>query len=103
MAGRSRSATPMACPARGWSVTPSSKESGAAPNSSSARCALAAAWARPGCSRSLEEAAMTLLEQIAEKIVAIRYEDLLREAIDWAKAAILDTVGVTLAGASEDC
>jgi 2-methylcitrate dehydratase PrpD len=46
---------------------------------------------------------MTLIEQIAEKIVAIRYEDLPREATRWAKAAILDTVGVTLAGASEDC
>ena len=46
---------------------------------------------------------MTLLEQIAEKIVAIRYEDLPAEAVDWTKAAILDTVGVTLAGAREDC
>ena len=46
---------------------------------------------------------MTLIEQIAEKIVAIRYADLPQEAIDWAKAAILDTVGVTLAGAGEDC
>ena len=46
---------------------------------------------------------MTLLEQIAENIVAIRYDGLPREAVDWAKAAILDTVGVTLAGAGEDC
>ncbi|HTQ33798.1 MAG TPA: MmgE/PrpD family protein [Stellaceae bacterium] len=46
---------------------------------------------------------MTLIEQIAENIVAIRYPDLPREAVDWAKAAILDTVGVTLAGAGEDC
>lgn len=46
---------------------------------------------------------MTLLEQIAEKIVAIRYDGLPGEAVFWAKAAILDTVGVTLAGASEDC
>ena len=46
---------------------------------------------------------MTLIEQIAEKIVAIRYEDLPREAVEWAKAAVLDTVGVTLAGAREDC
>jgi 2-methylcitrate dehydratase PrpD len=46
---------------------------------------------------------MTLLEQIAEKIGAIRYEDLPCEAIEWAKIAILDTVGVTLAGAGEDC
>jgi 2-methylcitrate dehydratase PrpD len=46
---------------------------------------------------------VTILEQIAEKIVTIRYDGLPREAIDWAKAAILDTVGVTLAGAGEDC
>ncbi|HXO03847.1 MAG TPA: MmgE/PrpD family protein, partial [Stellaceae bacterium] len=46
---------------------------------------------------------MTLIEQIAEKIVAIGGDALPREAIEWAKAAILDTVGVTLAGASEDC
>src|ERR1700683_4118625 len=46
---------------------------------------------------------MTLIEQIAEKIGAIRYDDLPKEAVDWAKAAILDTVGVTLAGSSEDC
>ncbi|HML10995.1 MAG TPA: MmgE/PrpD family protein [Stellaceae bacterium] len=46
---------------------------------------------------------MTLIEQIAEKIVAIRYDGLPREAVKWAKAAILDTVGVTLAGAGEDC
>jgi 2-methylcitrate dehydratase PrpD len=46
---------------------------------------------------------MTLLEQIAENIVAIRYEDLPPEAVQWAKAAILDTVGVTLAGSREDC
>jgi 2-methylcitrate dehydratase PrpD len=46
---------------------------------------------------------MTLLEQIAEKIVAIRYQDLPREAVEWAKAAILDTVGVTLAGSGEEC
>jgi 2-methylcitrate dehydratase PrpD len=46
---------------------------------------------------------MTLLEQIAGKIGAIRYDDLPPEAVQWAKAAILDTVGVTLAGAGEDC
>lgn len=46
---------------------------------------------------------MTLIEQIAAKVVAIRYADLPREAVDLAKAAILDTVGVTLAGAGEDC
>jgi 2-methylcitrate dehydratase PrpD len=46
---------------------------------------------------------MTLIEQIAEKIVAIRYENLPREAVEWSKTAILDTVGVTLAGSHEEC
>jgi 2-methylcitrate dehydratase PrpD len=46
---------------------------------------------------------MTLIDQIAAKIGAIRYDDLPPAAIDWAKAAILDTVGVTLAGAGEEC
>jgi 2-methylcitrate dehydratase PrpD len=46
---------------------------------------------------------MTLIEQIAVKIAALRYADLPQEAIRGAKAAILDTVGVTLAGAGEDC
>jgi 2-methylcitrate dehydratase PrpD len=51
----------------------------------------------------IEDIAVTLIEQIAEKIVAIRYGDLPQEAVFWAKAAILDTVGVTLAGSREDC
>jgi 2-methylcitrate dehydratase PrpD len=46
---------------------------------------------------------VTLIEQIAGKIAAIRYEDLPQEAVFWAKAAILDTVGVTLAGSREEC
>ncbi|HWB50679.1 MAG TPA: MmgE/PrpD family protein [Stellaceae bacterium] len=46
---------------------------------------------------------MTLIEQIAANIVAIRFADLPCEAVEWSKAAILDTVGVTLAGAGEDC
>ncbi len=46
---------------------------------------------------------VTLIEQIAGKIVAIRYRDLPPEAVFWAKAAILDTVGVTLAGSREEC
>jgi 2-methylcitrate dehydratase PrpD len=46
---------------------------------------------------------MTIIEGIAERIGAIRYEGLPVEAVDWAKMAILDTVGVTLAGAGEAC
>jgi 2-methylcitrate dehydratase PrpD len=53
--------------------------------------------------RRFEDIAVTLIEQIAEKIVAIRYEELPQEAVFWAKAAILDTVGVTLAGSREEC
>jgi 2-methylcitrate dehydratase PrpD len=53
--------------------------------------------------RRVEDIAVTLIEQIAEKIEAIRYGDLPKEAVFWAKAAILDTVGVTLAGSREDC
>ena len=46
---------------------------------------------------------MTLLETLAEHIAATRYDDLPPEAVHWAQAAILDTVGVTLAGAAEPC
>jgi 2-methylcitrate dehydratase PrpD len=46
---------------------------------------------------------MTIIEDIAERIAAITYDDLPPEAVDWAKMAILDTVGVTLAGAAEPC
>ena len=46
---------------------------------------------------------MTILDGIAERIGAIHYDGLPPEAVRWAKAAILDTVGVTLAGAGEPC
>jgi 2-methylcitrate dehydratase PrpD len=46
---------------------------------------------------------VTLIEKLAGKIAAIRYEELPEEAVRWAKTAILDTVGVTLAGAQEEC
>src|SRR3954452_5194683 len=46
---------------------------------------------------------MTIIEGIAERIGAIRYDGLPSDAVDWAKMAILDTVGVTLAGAGEAC
>jgi 2-methylcitrate dehydratase PrpD len=45
---------------------------------------------------------MTLSLELAKRIHALRYEDLPPEAIHWAKIGILDTVGVTLAGAKED-
>ena len=46
---------------------------------------------------------MTIIDGIAERIAAINYGDLPPLAVDWAKTAILDTVGVTLAGSREPC
>jgi len=46
---------------------------------------------------------VTIIDGIAERIVAIAYDDLPPVAVEWAKMAILDTVGVTLAGAGEPC
>src|SRR5438067_2718092 len=46
---------------------------------------------------------MTIIDGIAERIGAIHYDGLPPEAVRWAKMAILDTVGVTLAGAAEPC
>jgi 2-methylcitrate dehydratase PrpD len=46
---------------------------------------------------------MTLALELATRINALRYESLPSEAVHWAKVGILDTVGVTLAGAREDC
>jgi 2-methylcitrate dehydratase PrpD len=46
---------------------------------------------------------MSIAETLAERITAVRYEDLPPDAVHWAKMAILDTVGCTLAGASEPC
>jgi 2-methylcitrate dehydratase PrpD len=45
---------------------------------------------------------MSISVQLAKRIVALRYEDLPEAAVKSAKMAILDTVGVTLAGASEE-
>src|SRR5687768_9739881 len=41
--------------------------------------------------------------ELARRITALRYEDLPPEAVHWAKVGILDTVGVTLAGADDPC
>lgn len=45
---------------------------------------------------------MPLALEIAKRIDALRHKDLPREAVHWAKVGILDTIGVTLAGHSED-
>jgi 2-methylcitrate dehydratase PrpD len=52
---------------------------------------------------SSEVTSVTIIEGIAERVAAIHYDGLPAEAVRWAKAAILDTVGVTLAGAAEPC
>src|SRR4051795_13516341 len=45
----------------------------------------------------------TIIDGITERIGHIAYADLPPEAVHWAKNAILDTIGVTLAGAAEPC
>ncbi len=46
---------------------------------------------------------MTLALELAKRINGLSFNELPREAIHWAKVGILDTVGVTLAGAREEC
>ena len=46
---------------------------------------------------------MTVAETLARRITGVRYADLPNEAVHWARVAILDTVGCTLAGAGEPC
>ena len=45
---------------------------------------------------------MTLARQLAERVTALRYEDFPPEADHWGKIAVLDTLGVMLAGSVED-
>lgn len=44
---------------------------------------------------------MSLARQLAERVTAMRYEDLPPEAVQWCKVAVLDTLGVALAGSVE--
>jgi 2-methylcitrate dehydratase PrpD len=46
---------------------------------------------------------VTLAEALAERIASVRFDILPPDAVHWAQVAILDTVGCTLAGASEPC
>ena len=46
---------------------------------------------------------MTIAESLAERIGCVRYDALPEDAVHWARVAILDTVGCTLAGAREPC
>jgi len=45
----------------------------------------------------------TLAEFFAQKASQLNFEDLPSEAVHWARVGVLDTVGVTLAGANEPC
>ena len=44
---------------------------------------------------------MTIAQELARRIAALAYDTLPPEAVHWAKVGILDTVGVTLAGATD--
>ena len=45
---------------------------------------------------------MSIAREFAKRIVAMRVDDMPAEALAWSKVGLLDTVGVTLAGARED-
>ena len=45
---------------------------------------------------------MTIATELARRIQALSYDALPPEAVHWAKVGVLDTVGVTLAGAGEE-
>src|SRR5512146_2354265 len=44
---------------------------------------------------------MSLARELAERITALRYENVPPEAVYWSKVAVLDTLGVALAGSRE--
>ena len=45
----------------------------------------------------------TLAERLAEKICSFKDADVTSKALEQSRAAIIDTIGVTLAGSREDC
>lgn len=45
---------------------------------------------------------MGMARELAERIVALKYADLSQEAVYWSRIAMLDTIGVMLAGAREE-
>ncbi len=47
--------------------------------------------------------ATAIAEGLAERIQSVAFENLSSDALHWAKVAVLDTVGCTLAGAHEEC
>lgn len=46
---------------------------------------------------------VSIAEGLAERIQSVTFDSLTDDALHWAKVAVLDTVGCTLAGAHEDC
>jgi 2-methylcitrate dehydratase PrpD len=46
---------------------------------------------------------MTIATELAQRIVAMRYEDLPAEAVRWAKISFIDTIGCAFAGINEPC
>src|SRR3954463_5493703 len=44
---------------------------------------------------------MSIAIELAQRIAAVKYEELPQDAVHWAKVGVLDTVGVTLAGCRE--
>ncbi len=45
---------------------------------------------------------MALARQMAERIVALRADNIPRAALDWSKVAVMDTLGSALAGVADD-
>ena len=45
---------------------------------------------------------MTLAQQIAERVVAMRADNLPKAALDWSRVGVMDTLGCTLAGVAEE-
>lgn len=45
---------------------------------------------------------MGVAKEIATRINALKYEDFPEEAVNWAKVATADTIGVALAGSLEE-
>lgn len=50
-----------------------------------------------------DRAATSLAQFFGERVARLSYADLSAEAVGWARVGVLDTVGVTLAGAIEPC
>jgi 2-methylcitrate dehydratase PrpD len=77
---------------------------GAAVESSSAACCPyhGNSPSSPAAAGILEEDVMSLAGQLGERIAALRHEDFPPEADYWSKVAVLDTLGVMLAGRAEE-